>query len=105
MACNKQTTSAPHADPKASTANPCFRFGDTHPDPKFRRLQFRFYNYIHTSSDTREYPDVLNNASEPGRTETSTNGGRYSILISFISCTLVAVLPIVSLEILGIPVT
>ena len=74
MARNKQTTSAPNPDPKASTTDPRFHFRDTYFDPKFHRcLQLRLYNYIYTSSDTSQHPDTLNNASEPGRTETSTN--------------------------------
>ena len=76
MACNKQTASASYTDPKATTADPRFHFRDSHPEPKFHgHLQSSFYGYIYTSSNTSEHPDILNNVSEPGRTETSTNSG------------------------------
>jgi len=80
MARNKQTTPTSHADPKASTTDRRFDFRDTHSDPKFHcRIHFRSHNYNY---DTSEHPDVFNDVSEPGGAETSTNGGRYPILIS-----------------------
>lgn len=72
MARNKQTTSTSHTDSKASTTDRCFRSRDTYPNPKFHHcLRFHFNGY--TSSNTVEHPDIPDNVSELGGTETSTN--------------------------------
>jgi len=104
MARNKQTPSTSRADPKTSTASHHFHFRDIHSNPKLFRcfIHFRrFRDLVYPSKDTSKNPDTVNNVSEP-RTETSTNSGRYPILTSLISCTVLAGLYIVSFAISGV---
>lgn len=98
MACNKQTSTTSHTNPETSAADRRFHFRDTDSDPKFYS---RFHTYIHANHNTNEHPDVVNNVGERGGTETSTNSGRYTVLISLISCILEAVLYITSHAISG----